>query len=291
MLHPIDLHAHSSASDGLLSPSLLVQRAFEKGIKILALTDHDTIEGLPEAKQQAITLGIELIDGIELSCVWSGITIHLLGYGFNAQSPEFIHLLETMNQARWLRANKIAEKLHQKGMIDLLDCACAYKQSLSTIANPPGRLHFAEAMVQKGYVKTHKEAFQKWLGNGKIGDIKQHWLELTTVTRVLKQSNAWISLAHPYQYNMTRSKLSKLLSEFITCGGQAMEVVNGFQPDQQVGKLTTLCRNFGLLATAGSDFHTPNNWTELGLYRPLPIDLPPLYTKWPKVNTLLKQND
>lgn len=279
MTQSIDLHSHSTASDGALSPTDLILRAHMKGVKVLSLTDHDTIDGLTEAIAAANTLGIELVKGIEISCLWNGITIHVLGYGFDVDNTRLQELLAFLREARWSRAKQIAEKLHTKGMVNLLDKAISQQQQQFASNNGPGRPHFARAMVAEGYVDTTKEAFQKWLGNGKIGDVKQHWPSLETVVDILHKSGAWVSLAHPCQYNMTRTKLCRLLREFIASGGHAMEVVNGFQPAEQVGKLANLVRDFGLLASAGSDFHYPNSWGELGLYRSMPEDLPPLWKK------------
>ena len=243
MSHPIDLHSHSTASDGIFSPSQLVARAYQKGVTTLALTDHDTIDGLAEAQTTATQLAIKLIRGVEISCVWHNITIHVLGYNFSLTDASLAELLKTLKEARWTRAK-------------------------------------AEAMIKLGYVKSQKEAFQKWLGTGKIGDIKQHWPEFETIVKQLQSSEAWLSLAHPCQYNMTRTKLCRLLKEFVALGGQSIEVVNGFQPAEQVGKLANLARDFGLLCSAGSDFHRPNTWSELGIYRQMPEDLPALWHKF-----------
>lgn len=279
MTQPIDLHCHSTASDGVLSPTEVVLRAHDKGVKILSLTDHDTIDGLTEATGAANSIGIKLIRGIELSCTWNNIGIHVLGYQFDVENKAFQSLLYRQKEARWQRANKIAEKLCAKGMPHLLELAMSFQTNRFLNSNGPGRPHFAKAMVEQGYVKNMKEAFQKWLGTGKLGDIKQHWPSLDEVVTTLQQSGAWISLAHPYQYKLTRTKLCALLQDFITCGGQAIEVVNGFQVADQVGKLANLARDFGLLASAGSDFHVPRAWGELGLYRALPDDLPLLANK------------
>lgn len=280
MSHPIDLHSHSTASDGIFSPSQLVARAYQKGVTTLALTDHDTIDGLAEAQTTATQLAIKLIRGVEISCVWHNITIHVLGYNFSLTDASLAELLKTLKEARWTRAKAIASKLANKGMKDILQQAIACQNQPEGCTNPPGRPHFAEAMIKLGYVKSQKEAFQKWLGTGKIGDIKQHWPEFETIVEQLQSSEAWLSLAHPCQYNMTRTKLCRLLKEFVALGGQSIEVVNGFQPAEQVGKLANLARDFGLLCSAGSDFHRPNTWSELGIYRHMPEDLPALWHKF-----------
>ena len=219
----IDLHCHSTASDGALAPAVLVARAFEKGVRVLALTDHDTIEGLEEARTAAQSLNMQLVNGIELSCTWGGATIHVLGYGFDTQAP---------------------------------------------------------SLVGAGYVKDRAEAFRKWLGAGKLGDVKQHWPTLEDTVATLRAAGAWVSLAHPSHYDFTRSKRRRLIGDYIQAGGHAIEVVNGYQPAEQVGGLAILAREFGLLVTAGSDFHGPGGWSEIGEYRAIPDDLPPLWRRF-----------
>lgn len=280
MKQMIDLHCHSTASDGKLSPTEIVLRAKSKGISLLSLTDHDTIDGLTEAIGAANSAGVQLVKGIEVSCLWNNINIHVLGYCFDVEHEPLQALLATLKKARWTRAIEIAQRLQKKGISNLLDKAITHQGQQFTSNNGPGRPHFAKAMVSEGYVRTEKEAFQKWLGSGKVGDVKQYWPSLDEAVSVLHSSGAWVSLAHPLHYAMTRTKLCSLLREFIASGGYALEVANGFQPAEQVGRLANLARDFGLLVSAGSDFHYPNLWGELGLYRSIPQDLTPLWTKF-----------
>lgn len=280
MKQMIDLHCHSTASDGKLSPTEIVLRAKSKGISLLSLTDHDTIDGLTEAIGAANSAGVQLVKGIEVSCLWNNINIHVLGYCFDVEHEPLQALLTTLKKARWTRAIEIAQRLQKKGISNLLDKAIIHQGQQFTSNNGPGRPHFAKAMVSEGYVRTEKEAFQKWLGSGKVGDVKQYWPSLDEAVSVLHSSGAWVSLAHPLHYAMTRTKLCGLLREFIASGGYALEVANGFQPAEQVGRLANLARDFGLLVSAGSDFHYPNLWGELGLYRSIPQDLTPLWTKF-----------
>ncbi len=154
------------------------------------------------------------------------------------------------------------------------------QQELGDSGNAPARPHFAEFLVRAGHVRDRAEAFRKWLGAGKLGDVKQHWPTLDHTVRVLAESGAWISLAHPWQYDFTRSKRRRLVADFAQAGGHALEVVNGLQPLEQVGGLSILAREFGLMASVGSDFHAPGDWSELGLYRALPEDLSPLWARF-----------
>ncbi|OEC41869.1 phosphatase [Pseudomonas sp. 1D4] len=276
----IDLHCHSTASDGALAPAALVARAHERGVRVLALTDHDTLEGLPEARAAAARLDLRLINGVELSCTWGGATIHVLGYGFRADAPSLVAAIADLHHGRWARAEEIDRRLAAKGMPGALEGARAIQRELGDSGNAPARPHFAEFLVRAGHVRDRAEAFRKWLGAGKLGDVKQHWPSLADAVSTLRAAGAWISLAHPYHYDFTRTKRRKLVADFIGAGGHAIEVVNGMQPADQVGTLAILAREFGLLVSAGSDFHAPGDWSELGMYRPIPEDLPPLAARF-----------
>ncbi|WP_339409907.1 PHP domain-containing protein [Pseudomonas sp. EA_35y_Pfl2_R5] len=279
----VDLHCHSTASDGALAPAVVVARAFERGVRLLALTDHDTLDGLDEAGAAAQALGMQLVNGIELSCTWGGATIHVLGYAFNRDAPALQQAIAELHEGRWLRAAEIAKRLEAKGMPGALEGARAMQQELGDSGNAPARPHFADFLVRSGYVKDRAEAFRKWLGSGKLGDVKQHWPELAQAVDTLRRANAWVSLAHPWQYDFTRSKRRKLIADFVGAGGHSLEVVNGMQPAEQVGSLAILAREFGMFVTAGSDFHAPGQWSELGVYRPMPEDLPPLWARFKHV--------
>lgn len=273
----VDLHCHSTASDGVLAPAALVERAHARGIRLLALTDHDTLEGLDAARIAAQALDMHLVNGIELSCVWNGATVHVLGYGFSTEAPALQQAIAELHEGRWRRAELIAQRLAAKGMPGALEGARAIQQELGDSGNAPARPHFAEYLVRAGHVRDRAEAFRKWLGSGKLGDVKQHWPSLVQTLTTLREAGAWISLAHLWQYDFTRSKRRRLVIEFVEAGGHALEVVNGMQPLEQVGGLSILAREFGLLASIGSDFHAPGDWSELGLYRALPEDLQPLW--------------
>jgi len=277
-LHSVDLHCHSTASDGTLAPAALVERAVAQGVKLLALTDHDCISGLPQARAAALALGVQWVDGVEISCLWRGMTVHLLGYGFEASAPLFSQCLQDLQQGRWQRAEEIARRLAARGMPDCLQGARTCQAPLGDAENAPARPHFADYLVQQGFVRDRSEAFAKWLGAGKLCDVKQHWPSFADAMAALHSASAWISLAHPCHYPLTRSKRRRLVSDFCAAGGHAIEVANGMQGELQLGTLAQLAREFGLLASAGSDFHAPRDYCELGLYRTPAADLAPL---WP----------
>jgi len=276
----VDLHCHSTASDGALSPTALVARAHEHGVRLLSLTDHDTLEGQLEAQAATQALDMQWVSGVELSCTWGGATIHILGYNFPLDAEPLQRAVESLHRGRWLRSEEIDRRLALKGMPGALDGARAIQQELGDSGNAPARPHFAEYLVRAGHVKDRGEAFRKWLGAGKLGDVKLHWPSLEDTVQTLRQSHAWVSLAHPMHYELTRSKRRRLIADYIQAGGQALEVVNGMMPAEQVGTMSILAREFGLLASAGSDFHGPGAWSEIGVYRPLPEDLPPLWRRF-----------
>src|SRR5471032_1834920 len=224
----VDLHCHSTASDGALAPAVLVARAHEHGVRVLALTDHDTLDGLEEARAAALALDMQLVNGIELSCTWGGATIHVLGYGFDVNAPVLVEAIARLHDGRWLRAEEISRKLAIKGMPGALEGARAIQQELGDSGNAPARPHFADFLVRAGFVKDSAEAFRKWLGAGKLGDVKLHWPTLEDTVGTLRESGAWVSLAHPWHYDFTRSKRRKLIGDYIQAGGHAIEVVKAF---------------------------------------------------------------
>ena len=186
----VDLHCHSTASDGVLAPAKLVERAHGRGVQLLALTDHDTVDGLAEARTAAQALGMQLVNGIELSCLWNGATIHVLGYGFTTDAPALQQAIAQLHEGRWRRAEQIAQRLEAKGMPGALEGARAIQQELGDSGNAPARPHFAEFLVRAGHVRDRAEAFRKWLGSGKLGDVKQHWPSLEQTVRTLREAGA-----------------------------------------------------------------------------------------------------
>ncbi|MFA5678448.1 MAG: PHP domain-containing protein [Pseudomonas sp.] len=275
----VDLHMHSTASDGVLTPGELMARAAASGIDLISLTDHDCVDGQAEAQAAAQQCGMDWISGIELSAQWQGHTVHILGYGFDLQAPEFITALATVRDGRWQRAEQISARLAAKRMPGALEGALAIQQATGNDAgSPPARPHFADWMVQAGYVRDRAEAFRKWLGAGKLGDIKQHWPELADAVQQLQGAGGIAVLAHPWHYGFTRSRLRRLLRDFAQAGGRGIEVSSGKQASDQVAVLARMSREFGFLASCGSDFHHPDApWMALGAMTPLPADCAPLW--------------
>lgn len=269
----IDLHCHSTASDGTLSPRELVQRASEMGVSHLALTDHDTIEGLSEARESARPLGLSIINGVELSCVWSRQTIHVVGLDFDHQNPEFLQALAEQHENRWRRARKIADRLARKDPEPLLQLATE-----KAGGDVPGRPHFAKALIEQGVVNDMNQAFNRHLGAGKPGDVKAFWPELSEVVRWVVEAGGVAVVAHPRKYRMTATKLRALVTDFKQAGGRAIEVSTSGQQAGDLGFLSELCRREGMWASQGSDFHFPGaSWCELGKIDRLPAGLDPVW--------------
>ncbi|MDO6440699.1 PHP domain-containing protein [Marinobacter sp. 2_MG-2023] len=269
----IDLHCHSTASDGALTPTELVVRAADQKVTHLALTDHDTIDGLEEAQAAAEANGVVLVPGIELSCLWRSHTIHIVGLDFDISNTHFLEALKQQNRNRWARAAMIAERLNKLAIPDLLDRAVA-----ESGGDVPGRPHFAKVMVEAGIVKNAAQAFKRYLGSGKVGDVKAYWPELQEVVQWINSAGGLAVLAHPRKYQLTATKLRDLVADFRRAGGQSIEVSTSGQSSGDLGFLAELCRREKLLASQGSDFHFPGGpWCELGRIMKMPDGLEPVW--------------
>lgn len=272
----IDLHCHSSCSDGALSPEDLLQRAADKGVACLALTDHDTIGGQTRALEAAKQHNIHMVTGIELSCVWSNYTIHVLGLNFSLDNNVMADVEIRQTKARMERAEIIAEKLQKKGMPNIYQEAC-----LKSETGIPGRPHFAEVLLEKELVSSMGEAFKKYLGSGKPGDVKSLWPDLETVTEWIRSAQGTAVIAHPRKYDMTLTKLRRMLGLFKECGGAGIEVVTSGQKQGEIGMLGDVCQRMGLKGSIGSDFHSPSYaWAELGRVPKLPESVEPVWSEW-----------
>lgn len=271
-----DLHTHSNASDGILSPEELVSRAKLHGVTHLALTDHDTIAGLDAAHSAAVDAGLELINGLEFSCEWQGTNIHVVGLNFRREAPLLLETIVKQGAARLTRADEIAARLSKLGFADTL--AGAQKYAGQAVI---GRPHFARYLTEIGAVSSVNGAFKKYLGAGKAGDVKQVWPEFSEVCKVLDDAGGIAVLAHPLRYGMTLSKLRRLLDDFRCAGGGGLEVLSGQQTTRDTRSALGLAKQFDFYASCGSDFHVPNQpWQELGCFGRLPDDCRPVWQAW-----------
>ena len=278
-----DLHTHSLKSDGILRPQAVVSRAKQKGVSTLALTDHDTTAGLSEAAAAAAQEGIDFICGIEFSCQWSGVGIHVLGLNFNAGHNSICTAVGRQECAREERAAIIASRLERAGVQGCLQGARYYAGGGSI-----GRPHFARYLVELGVVPTISMAFKRFLGSGKPGDVKHMWPSIAEAVDWIVAAGGTAVLAHPYKYGLTRARLRRLLQEFSDAGGCAMEVVSGCQQPTVTRQMADLARQFQLYASCGSDFHAPGQgWQELGGFQALPEDCEPVWQLWDQYSSSL----
>ena len=245
----IDFHTHSAASDGTLSPRDLADRAVSEGVRRLAITDHDTIAGYLSV-YQSVPSGLDLISGVELSCQWGRVGIHIVGLGFDPASPGLLRHLEGLDKARKDRAEKIAHTLDRNGMPGALVGAMAVAAGAQI-----GRPHFARWMVLAGHVDSEQLAFKQFLGRGKPGDISLLWPTLDDTVAAINGAGGVSVLAHPLDYKMTATRLRALTDAFRDAGGQALEVINGRPRPGDTDTLWRLVRERDLQISVGSDFH------------------------------------
>ncbi len=273
-----DLHCHSTASDGLLSPYQLLQLAEERDIELFAITDHDSISGFNQIRHLAPSEGLSLISGVEFSSLWQNIGVHIIGLNFDPEQGVIEQAINSQRLVRQQRAEIISAKLERKGMVN------TYQGALAYCDNKPwqlGRPHFASFLVAQGYVDNHQQAFTRWLGAGKCGDVKNGWPALQQVVAWIVDAGGVAVLAHPAKYNLTNGKLGRLLSDFKAVAGQALEVVSAGQNAQITAYLAGLCERYGFYASGGSDFHDPSTaWAQLGQLPALPSKCQPVWALW-----------
>jgi predicted metal-dependent phosphoesterase TrpH len=273
MQEKFDLHCHSTASDGALSPTEVVQRAKQHGVTSLALTDHDTINGQEEAAKTAQSSDINFIPGIEISTTWENKCFHIVGLNIDPTNTTLISGIKNLQDLRTERAKKIALKLEKKRVPN------AY-ESVVKAANGGmiTRSHFADYLYSEHYVSTRQQAFDRYLGKGKSAFVSTIWADLPKAIDWINQSGGVAVVAHPLRYNLTASWLKRFLSSFKEIGGQGIEVVTGRSSPEEIRRTLQYAKQYELAASVGSDFHTPDNqWVELGRLAPLPDSIKPVW--------------
>ncbi len=274
-----DLHSHSLASDGTLAPGALLRAAHGAGVHVLALTDHDTTEGLAEAEQCATELGVQLVPGVEISVTWQAQTIHVLGLGIDRGSAALQKGLRELREFRNWRAGEIGLRLARAGIGGALEGARVF--SSGSIVS---RTHFARFLVEQGHAGSMREVFKRFLVHNKPGHVPGEWAALEDALGWIRAAGGMAVIAHPARYGMTSSKLRRMIGEFRDAGGLGMEVVSGSHNRDNVTAMAALCRNERLLASCGSDYHGPENcWIRLGELPPLPAGCTPVWESehWP----------
>jgi len=269
-----DLHSHSRYSDGTLSPTALAQRAAANGVALWALTDHDEIGGLAEACAAAQAAGLAFLSGVEVSVSFAGITVHIVGLGFDPQHPALRAGLAHTRGGRLQRAQQMADGLAAVGIRGAFDGALQY------VSNPDliSRTHFARWLVETGQCADTGSVFRRYLTEGKPGYVPHQWAGLGEAVRWITQAGGVAVIAHPGRYKLTVNEEYALFSEFKDHGGQGVEVLTGSHGQADTLKYADTAREFGLMASRGSDFHSPEeSRTDLGSLPDLPGTLTPVW--------------
>jgi len=275
----IDLHCHSTISDGLLTPTELVNYAKKCNVDVMALTDHDDIAGLKEARTAAKSAGIEFISGVEISVTWNKRTLHIVGLNFDEKNLNLINGLESIRKGRDIRAKKMAHSLGMAGIMDAYEGARSYAKN-STI----GRIHFAHYIVEKGYAKDIKSVFKKYLTPGKPGFFDHQWVTLEQAVSWISDAGGDAVIAHPGRYDMGSKLYPKLFSEFKSLVGSGVEVVSGSQDPSQANYFCKLANDYDLLGSCGSDFHGPGiSHRAMGSVQLIPEPCKPIWSKWTNI--------
>lgn len=269
-----DLHSHSNVSDGTLSPEALAQRAHAQGVELWALTDHDEIRGLHRARQAALALGMDWLGGVEISVSFAGETVHIVGLGVDPDDAALQAGLAATRGGRRERARRMADGLAQVGVQGAFDGALRY------VSNPDliSRTHFARFLVETGVCSSTHDVFGRFLTEGKPGYVPHAWARLGDAVRWITGAGGLAVIAHPARYKFSPSAEYALFSEFVQHGGRGVEVMTGSHTDVERLRYADTALEFGLLASRGSDFHSPTeSRTDLGTLPDLPGRLSPVW--------------
>ncbi|MEY4283440.1 MAG: PHP domain-containing protein [Betaproteobacteria bacterium] len=269
-----DLHCHSVVSDGTLTPTALAHRAKANGVELWALTDHDEVGGCHEAAAAARSLGLPFLSGVEISVTFADKTVHIVGLGFDAHDPRMSQGLSQTRGGREQRAREMAEQLARVGIQG------AYEGALRYVGNPDliSRTHFARFLVDSGVCHDTHDVFRRYLTEGKPGFVPHRWANLGDAVRWIRDGGGMAIVAHPARYGFTPTEEYALFTEFKQHGGQGVEVMTGSHSAQECIAYAQVAREFGLAASRGSDFHSPEeSHSDLGSLPWLPGDLQPVW--------------
>lgn len=267
----IDLHCHSSVSDGALTPQQVVQLAAANGCRMLALTDHDHTGGLKQARAEALRCRIQFINGVEISVTWRGKSVHIVGLDFDEDNIQLQNLLVRIRKGRIERLRRIADKLAIKGIQGVYEGALALAS-----ANPEmvSRTHIAEFLLQQGYIRRKQQAFDKYLGDGKVASVAHEWAQLEEAVIAIHAAKGIAIIAHPMRYHFSATAKRNLFQEFKDLGGDGIEVHSGHCSLSDRLNYAQMADKFGFLASLGSDFHRLGSYSG-GILGQCPV-LPPI---------------
>ncbi len=272
-----DLHCHSTTSDGLLVPAAVVARAAANGVDLLALTDHDELGGLAEARAAALEAGVDFVNGVEISVSWGDHTLHVVGLAIDPSNVEIVEGLALVRAGRDLRAVRMGEALAAIGIRG------AYEGALKYVGNPAlvSRSHFARYLVEIGIAREVRQVFDHYLVRGKPGYVDHVWASLEDALRWIHRAGGVAVVAHPGRYRLSRTALDEVFQCFKDLGGEAIEVVSGSHGREAVLEYARVARRYGFLASRASDFHGPGeSMTDVGRADVLPEDLIPVWSRF-----------
>ena len=278
----IDLHCHSTISDGLLSPQALVANAARCGLKVLALTDHDDISGLQPARMAAATHGVHFVNGVEISATWKKRTLHIVGLKFDADNLALKNALASVRIGRDERAQEMGASLAKHGITGAYEGAKAIaQQSIMT------RTHFARFLTDHNYAKDNKNVFKNFLVKGKPGFVDHQWMSLGDALELINNAGGQAVIAHPGRYDLGALNMLLLMHEFKSAGGVAIEVVTGSHNPAQYQQFAKMAHRFSLKASLGSDYHGPGlSYMAMGCVPNLPDGCVPIWSDWPEAQFL-----
>jgi len=274
----IDLHSHTTASDGQLTPSELVNRAENRQVNILAITDHDTVDGLIEAQNTIDEKGLKLtlIKGIEVTTNWLNHEIHVVGVNIDPNNVQLQALIALQKEKRESRAIEMGRRLAKAKIEGVYEGAKALAGDGAIT-----RAHFARYLVEQGVAPTFQKVFDKYLSRGNTGYVPHNWVDIEEAIVAIHKAGGQAILAHPNHYNLSNKWMRRLFTEFKEAGGDAMEVAMGQQSPQVRLQLAMWSEEYDLLASQGSDFHFVGRWRDLGKALHLPKMAKPLWLDWP----------
>ncbi len=270
----IDLHAHSRVSDGVLTPAELVQRAHANGVRMMALTDHDEVSGVVEARSEAERLGIQLVSGVEISITWAGKTIHIVGLHVDANDPALVERLWHNRGGREARAQRMGQRFASLGIDG------AYQGALRYVTNPSliSRKHFARFLVDEGICPSVPKAFEKYLKEGATAYVEHRWATLAEAVSWIRDAGGIAVVAHPGRYDLSSLAMSAFLDEFKQLGGVGIEVVTGSHTPDQYLEFARIANQYGFLASIGSDFHAVGESSvDVGCLPDFPCKVSPIW--------------
>jgi predicted metal-dependent phosphoesterase TrpH len=272
----VDLHNHSYYSDGVLSPTEVVHLAKEQGCDVFALTDHDTVDGLAEAKTEADRLGMQFIPGVEMSAMWSNMTIHILGLGVDGDNETLQAGLKQHQDFRQLRAEKMARGLGGAGVVSAMEKTQALaKKGMIT------RTHFAQMLIQEGVCKDMRSVFKRFLTGKKPGGVGGKWAQFDEVIEWIHAAGGRAVLAHPFRYRMTNTKVKRMMGDLATNGCDGVEVVTGSSSKDEITLTSQWARELGMLSSQGSDYHGwPHQRIQIGHLLDMPNPENSIWRDW-----------